>query len=97
MSCQLYVYYTISPTHGQQVLPMLRQMQAALARQGVEVSLMRRPEENTENGLQTWMEVYRGVVDRQAFLQQLQQALQDHGLETQLNARHLEWFVPLDD
>jgi hypothetical protein len=43
MTSQLYVYYKIS-RHGPPDAAMLRQMQAALAQQGVQVSLMRRQE-----------------------------------------------------
>lgn len=97
MKSQLYVYYKISPAQGRQMLPMLRQMLAALAQQGVEVNLMRRQDDSTQQEQQTWMEVYRGIADEQAFLLQLQQALRDHGLETLSGARHMEWFVPLEE
>jgi hypothetical protein len=96
MTSQLYVYYKISADDGPTLLPQLRQMQAALAQLGVEVSLMRRQDDSAQQEQQTWMEVYRGIADKPAFLLQLQQALREHGLETQLNARHLEWFVPLE-
>ena len=94
MTSELYVYYKISADDRQALLPLLRQMQAALAQQGVKVSLMRRQDESLQQAQQTWMEVYRGIADEQAFLLQLQQALHDHGLETLTGARHMEWFVP---
>ncbi|WP_374554411.1 DUF4936 family protein [Aquitalea pelogenes] len=96
MTSELYVYYKIAATDGPAWLPLLRQMQAALAQQGVEVSLMRRQDDNAQQAQQTWMEVYRGIADEQAFLLQLQQALHDHGLESLGSARHMEWFVPLE-
>lgn len=97
MPSQLYVYYRISPQQGRALLPRLRQMQAALAVHGVQASLMRRQDETTSTDLQTWMEVYREVKDSVEFTRQLQQALQDYGLEQALTARHAEWFVALDD
>ncbi|WP_062789801.1 DUF4936 family protein [Aquitalea pelogenes] len=96
MTSELYVYYKIATIDGPAWLPLLRQMQAALAQQGVEVSLMRRQDDNAQQAQQTWMEVYRGIADEQAFLLQLQQALHDHGLESLGGARHMEWFVPLE-
>lgn len=96
MTSQLYVYYKIAATDGPALLPKLRQMQAALMREGVEASLMRRQDDSAQQTQQTWMEVYRGIADEQAFLLQLQQALRDHGLENLAGARHMEWFVPLE-
>lgn len=97
MTSQLYVYYKISTDDGPALLPQLRQMQAVLAQQGVQVSLMRRQDDSAQQDIQTWMEVYRGIADEQAFLLQLQQALREHGLETWSGARHMEWFVPLEE
>ena len=96
MTSQLYVYYKIAADDGPALLPQLRQMQAVLAQQGVETSLMRRQDDSAQQDRQTWMEVYRGITDEQAFLLQLQQALREHGLETLSGARHMEWFVPLE-
>jgi hypothetical protein len=97
MSSQLYVYYRISLQQGRTLLPRLRQMQAMLAVHGVQASLMRKQDEAANADLQTWMEVYREVDDSVAFTCQLQQALQDYGLEQALTERHAEWFVALDD
>lgn len=97
MPSQLYVYYRISPQQGRLLLPRLRQMQAALAVHGVQASLMRRQDETGNADLHTWMEVYREVEDSAAFSRLLQQALHAYGLEELLMARHLEWFVPLEE
>lgn len=97
MSSQLYVYYRISPAQRRLLLPRLRQMQAALALHGVQASLLRRQDEVADASLHTWMEVYQGVDDCQAFARQLQQALHDYGLEEALTERHVECFVPLDE
>ena len=97
MPSQLYVYYRISPQQGRLLLPRLRQMQAALAAQGVQASLMHRQDEAENAAWHTWMEVYREVEDSVVFTRRLQQALHDYGLAEVLTERHAEWFVPLDE
>jgi hypothetical protein len=53
----LYSYYQVGNDHAAALLPQVRAMQAALATvHGVRVGLKRRPE--SDNGLQTWMEIY---------------------------------------
>lgn len=56
----LYVYYKVPDQHAPGLEPLVRTMQASLARRhGVAVQLKRRPE--SKDGLQTWMEVYPAV------------------------------------
>ncbi|BBF86452.1 hypothetical protein DLM_2851 [Aquitalea magnusonii] len=95
MSCELYVYYKICPEQAPLLLPRLRQMQAGLSAHGVQASLLCRQDEAQQDGLHTWMEVYRQVSDARMFTRQLQQALCDCGLDQVLTARHAEWFVPV--
>jgi len=97
MSCTVYVYFKISPEHGQRLLPALRQMQATLAVDGITASLQRRQDEVAHSGLQTWMEVYQGVADAALFAETLQQALRQCGLDGLLPPRQVECFVALED
>jgi hypothetical protein len=53
----LYVYYKVRDGHAARLEPLVRAMQAGLARQyGVAGQLRRRPE--AKDGMQTWMEIY---------------------------------------
>lgn len=73
----LYVYYKVRDEHAAHLEPLVRAMQAHLAREaGVAVQLKRRPE--GRDGLQTWMEVYPGVAD--TFPALLETAALDAGL-----------------
>lgn len=73
----LYVYYKVRAEHAAHLDPLVRAMQARLARDaGVAVQLKRRPE--ARDGLQTWMEVYPGVAD--TFPALLETAAADAGL-----------------
>lgn len=96
MSCTVYVYFKIEPASGRQLLPALRQMQAALAVDGIRASLLRRADEPADVPLQTWMEVYQGVKDVAQFRQRMQQALDCFVGTEQMPPRHLEYFQPLE-
>jgi len=96
MSCTVYVYFKIDPASGRQLLPALRQMQAALTADGVSASLLRRADEAADAPVQTWMEVYQGVEDVALFRQQLQQALADFVDAQRMPPRHLECFQALE-
>jgi predicted kinase len=75
----LYVYYKVREFDAAALAPRVRAMQAALAaRLGVSYQLKCRPA--SQDGLQTWMEVYPGVPD--AFADALAQAAADAGLDT---------------
>jgi hypothetical protein len=53
----LYVYYKVREEDADRLAPLVRAMQARLARShGVAGQLKRRPE--ARDGLQTWMEIY---------------------------------------
>lgn len=55
---ELYIYYQVSDVHAPELLPLIRQLQAAMTRDcGVVTGLKRRP--GSEQGLQTWMEIYQ--------------------------------------
>ena len=57
---ELYIYYQVSDVHAPELLPLIRELQAAMARErGVVTGLKRRPA--SELGLQTWMEIYTGA------------------------------------
>jgi hypothetical protein len=57
---ELYIYYQVGDGDAGQLLPVVRAMQARLAAEhGVGTGLKRRPE--SEDGLQTWMEIYTGA------------------------------------
>lgn len=96
MSCTVYVYFKIEPASGRQLLPALRQMQDALAVDGIRASLLRRADEPADVPLQTWMEVYQGVEDVAQFRQRMQQALDCFVGTEQMPPRHLEYFQPLE-
>jgi len=70
----------------------LTAMQAELAWQtGADARLLQRRDDAL-----TWMEVYEGIADADAFARALDAALQRHGIDPADPARHLEWFVPFD-
>jgi hypothetical protein len=53
----LYVYYKVRDEDADRLAPLVRAMQARLARShGIAGQLKRRPE--AKDGLQTWMEIY---------------------------------------
>ncbi|MDQ2819144.1 MAG: DUF4936 family protein [Pseudomonadota bacterium] len=56
----LYIYYQVADAGAAQLLPLVRRMQAALAAHClVGTGLKRRPA--SDNGVQTWMEIYDGI------------------------------------
>ena len=89
----LYVYYKVRELDAAALAPRVRAMQAALAtRHGAANQLKRRPA--SQDGLQTWMEVYPGVPD--GFADALAHAAADAGLGTLTSGpRRSEVFVDL--
>jgi hypothetical protein len=88
--CSLYVYFKLAAPDAA-LCGRLSAMQSELARQtDVSARLMRRRDDTL-----TWMEVYEGIVDPDAFTLTLAEALAKHGIDAASPPRHLEWFVPL--
>ncbi|MFZ6649682.1 DUF4936 family protein [Undibacterium sp. TJN25] len=92
MDC--YIYYRAEAQHQQQVGQQAGKLLQLFEQAGVATELKRRPE--AENGMHTWMEVYKGVP--QDFEAQMRAALQ----HTQLLAviadggkRHIEYFMDI--
>jgi hypothetical protein len=57
---ELYIYYQVGDADAARAVTLVRAMQAALAAaHGVGTGLKRRPA--SEQGLQTWMEIYTGA------------------------------------
>jgi len=87
----LYVYFKL-PAADAGLFQRLTVMQAELAWQtGVDARLLHRRDDAL-----TWMEVYEGIADADAFQVALDAALRQHGIDTAIPSRHLEWFVPFD-
>ena len=86
MTATLYCYFK-APSEPGETLDKLRALQAELAAAGWTGELLRRCDDS-----QTWMEVYPGLADREAFRSAWQAARLRHGLA--LPARE-EWFQPL--
>jgi hypothetical protein len=85
-----YVYYA-APAAAATALPLLRQMQQRLMnKDGVRARI----EERVQAGATpTWMEVYEGVTDPQAFASNLQAAVRASGMAADhLGERHIERF-----
>ncbi|MGB9110775.1 MAG: DUF4936 family protein [Telluria sp.] len=89
----LYVYYKVRELDAKALAPRVRAMQSALAaRHGNVYQLKRRPASN--DGLQTWMEVYPGVAE--GFAEALAQAALDAELDALTSGpRRSEVFVDL--
>jgi len=87
-----YIYYP-APAAAD-ALPRLRAMQRQLAQaSGIVARIEARA---AADATPTWMEVYEGVADPQAFAAQLADALQASGLQGELpSQRHVERFRPL--
>lgn len=91
----LYVYYKVREDQAARLEPLVRAMQARLARgldprQAQHFALKRRPE--SRDGLQTWMEVYAGVAA--SFAAQLEADAADAGLAHLIEGpRRAEVFV----
>ena len=85
-----YVYYA-APVAAALALPLIRQMQQRLMnKEGVRARI----EERVESGATpTWMEVYEGVTDPQAFASSLQAAVSTSGMAAEhAGDRHIERF-----
>lgn len=91
MTVDLYVYYRVPETQADTLLPLVRSLQSQLAAEcGASPALRKRPQ--SENGSQTWMEIYTAVDDGFAVL--LESAVERAGLMTFIDgARHTEHFV----
>ncbi len=87
----LYIYYRVPDQAAGALQQQVRTMQSSLAQQhGVAGQLKRRPGSN--DGLQTWMEVYRATPD--GFGAALELAVQQAGLLAAIvGARHTELFT----
>jgi hypothetical protein len=90
---ELYIYYQVTDVHAVKLLPLVRDMQATLARaHGIGVGLKRRPE--SEQGLQTWMEIYTGTAP--GFGDQLDLAAAAAGIDDLVEGRrHTEVFTEM--
>ncbi|WP_332878592.1 DUF4936 family protein [Massilia sp. S19_KUP03_FR1] len=90
---ELYIYYQVADVHAAELLPLVRSMQAALARhEDVGTGLKRRPE--SEHGLQTWMEIYTGTAPD--FADRLALAVGAAGIAHLIDGRrHTEVFTEL--
>jgi hypothetical protein len=90
----LYVYYKVREQDAVALAPRVRAMQEALgASHGVARQLKRRPE--ARDGMQTWMEVYPGVLD--AFADALERAAAQAGFDGLIaGPRRAEVFVDLE-
>jgi len=87
-----YVYYPAPDVAD--ALPRLRAMQHQLAQASGIVA--RIEERAAADATPTWMEVYEGIADPQAFATQLAEALQTTGLHRELpSQRRVERFRPL--
>jgi hypothetical protein len=82
-----YVYYA-APNDGS-ALARVRSMQEALSRGS---AVRARLEERVATETPTWMEVYEGVNDPEAFALTLDAALGAHRVAELVGARHIERF-----
>jgi hypothetical protein len=89
----LYIYYQVRDEDAAALAPRVRAMQQRLAlHHGVAGQLKRRPE--TEDGLQTWMEIYPAT--RAGFDAALAAAVADAALaQLTVGKRHTEIFTDL--
>jgi hypothetical protein len=90
---ELYIYYQVTDAHAVKLLPLVRGMQAALAlAHGIGTGLKRRPE--SEQSLQTWMEIYTGTAP--GFADQLDLAAAAAGVNDLVDGRrHTEVFTEM--
>jgi hypothetical protein len=85
----VYIYYRVRDDHAARMAPRVRAMQALLGAG----QLKRRPGSN--DGLQTWMEIYMDTAD--GFDTILQGAVRDAGLaEFTQGPRHTEIFTDVE-
>lgn len=89
----LYIYYKVDPAAAIDLAHRVMAMQSRLAsNERVTAALRRRPGE--QDGMQTWMEVYRDVPP--GFDAALAQALDESGIDGLISGqRHTEIFVEL--
>jgi len=89
-----YVYYKVQAAHAVGLQEAVIAMQSALAAvHGIAPQLKRRP--HAADGVQTWMEVYPGVV-AESFLASLDAAVAKAALVQWIEgARHVEIFEEL--
>lgn len=89
----LYVYYKVRDADAARLAPLVRAMQARLARDaGVAPALKRRP--GSSEALQTWMEIYPAVPGD--FAPVLARAATDAGIDHLLaGPRRVEVFTDL--
>ena len=89
MDC--YIYYRAASRHQQQVATLAGELLLQLAQKtGAVTELKRRPE--TENDMQTWMEVYRNIPAD--FETQMEAAFQQTAMVSLIDGkRHLEYFM----
>ena len=88
------MYYSVPEAGRDTVLPMVRQMQAALcAATGVRARVEERADPSQSL---TWMEIYEGVKNPDAFREAMAAALASSELPVELlSARHVERFKVL--
>ncbi|QRO33026.1 DUF4936 family protein [Chromobacterium violaceum] len=86
MTATLYCYFK-APSEREAVLDRFRALQRELAAAGWTGELLRRCDD-----ADTWMEVYPGISDRDAFRSAWQSARLRHGLALPASE---EWFQPL--
>lgn len=92
MKQNLYVYFKLNGQPSSEVKRALIALQGELRARfdGVHIELMRRRDD-----ADTWMEVYEGISDANAFSNALHVGLNTYGVARFRLARHEEWFVPL--
>jgi len=89
----LYIYYQVPDAVAARLQSVVRAMQRQLAADhGVATALKRRPE--SDQGLQTWMEIYTGAGP--AFGEQLARASAAAGIDALVEGhRHTEVFTEM--
>ena len=85
----LYVYYKVRDEHAAKLAPLVCALQARVIQPGA-ARLLRRP--GSQDGLQTWREVYPDVPE--SFAAELEAAASDAGLEGLVHGpRRVEVFM----
>ena len=88
----LYIYYQVHPTHTARLRPLVTALQARLRSHTEGQFYLRRKPQLTENGYETWLEVYENVPsDFETLLLEMVNAA---GIEDLIfGARHVEHFI----
>jgi hypothetical protein len=89
----LYIYYRVDSAHATPLFGKIKGVQAML--QARLVSLARSSAVREQDGLQTWMEIYQGILPASAedFIRTLDRALEDSGAAALIRGeRHVEQF-----